>query len=99
MLKRFFSKLTVLQKFQTYIAMLILLLAFSLAIKPELFSPMDPFTQQLSMTFSAPDRIHLLGCDHLGRDLYSRLVYGAEYSLWIGLSVATITIIFSWYLT
>ena len=94
MLKRFCSKLTVLQKFQTYIAMLILLLAFSLAIKPELFSPMDPFTQQLSMTFSAPDRIHLLGCDHLGRDLYSRLVYGAEYSLWIGLSVATITIIF-----
>ena len=46
------------------------------------------------MTFSGPSEANLLGCDHLGRDLYSRIVYGAKYSLLIGLSVATLMIIF-----
>ena len=94
MLKRFITKLTLMQKIQTYIALVILFLVLLLAVNPEIFKPMDPFVQQLSMTFSEPGQIHLLGCDHLGRDLYSRLVYGAAHSLWIGLSVATITVIF-----
>ena len=94
MLKRFFSKLTGLQQFQTYIALLILFLGFLLAAYPTLFQPLDPFAQKLDMTFSGPSEANLLGCDHLGRDLYSRIVYGAKYSLLIGLSVATLTILF-----
>ena len=94
MLKRFFSKLTGLQQFQAYIALLILFLGFLLAAYPTLFQPLDPFAQQLHMTFSGPSEANLLGCDHLGRDLYSRIIYGAKYSLLIGLSVATLTIIF-----
>ena len=94
MLKRFFSKLTGLQQFQTCIALSILLLGFLLAAYPTIFQPLDPFAQQLNMTFSGPSEANLLGCDHLGRDLYSRIIYGAKYSLLIGLSVATLTIIF-----
>ena len=94
MLKLFFSKLTGLQQFQTYIALLILFLGFLLAAYPTLFQPLDPFAQKLDMTFSGPSEANLLGCDHLGRDLYSRIVYGAKYSLLIGLSVATLTILF-----
>ncbi|MEE2925352.1 MAG: ABC transporter permease [bacterium] len=94
MLKRFFSKLTGLQQFQTCIALSILLLGFLLAAYPTIFQPLDPFAQQLHMTFSGPSEANLLGCDHLGRDLYSRIIYGAKYSLLIGLSVATLTIIF-----
>ena len=93
MFKRFFSKLTVLQQFQTYIAVLILFLGFLLAVFPTLFQPMDPFAQQLDMAFSPSSALNFIGCDHLGRDLYSRIVYGARYSIVIGLSVATITII------
>ncbi len=92
--KRFFSKLTSLQQFQTYLALSILFLSFLLAVNPGLFGPMDPFSQNLNMTFHGSSAVNLLGCDHLGRDLYSRLVYGTKYSLLIGLSVATITIIF-----
>lgn len=36
---------------------------------------------------------HLLGTDHLGRDLFSRLVYGAQISLAIGMTVAAINMI------
>ena len=93
MLKRFFSKLTGLQKCQTYIAVLILFLGFLLAIFPALFQPTDPFAQQLDMAFSPSSAVNFFGCDHLGRDLYSRIVYGTKFSLLIGLSVATITII------
>ena len=43
MLKRFFSKLTGLQQFQTCIALSILLLGFLLAAYPTIFQPLDPF--------------------------------------------------------
>lgn len=35
---------------------------------------------------------HLLGADHLGRDLLSRLLYGARLSLFVGLSATTLCV-------
>jgi peptide/nickel transport system permease protein len=40
-----------------------------------------------------PSPAHWLGTDHLGRDIYSRVVYGARVSLVVGLSVAAISIV------
>ena len=51
------------------------------------FSADGPFAQQLDMAFSPSSALNFFGCDHLGRDLYSRIVYGAKYSIVIGLSV------------
>ena len=38
-------------------------------------------------------RIHHLGTDSLGRDVYSRVIYGARVSILVGLAVATISIV------
>jgi peptide/nickel transport system permease protein len=44
---------------------------------------------------SAPSPEHLLGCDQLGRDLLSRIIYGARISLVVGLSVSAIAALLS----
>jgi len=41
--------------------------------------------------FQAPGDGHLLGCDHLGRDYFSRLLDGGRVSLLVGFSVAALT--------
>lgn len=94
MFKRLLRDTSFLQKINAGCALIILLIILIMAIIPEWFNPLNPYTQNLDIAFKSADQINLLGCDHLGRDLYSRLIYGAGYSVWIGLSVATITVFF-----
>lgn len=62
-----------------------------LAILAPLISPHDPFAQDVSnrlvppVWFEKGNWSHLLGTDKLGRDYFSRLLYGARVSLTIGL--------------
>src|ERR1700682_4608738 len=51
------------------------------------FSPFDPIQIKLSAKLQSPSWGHLLGTDHFGRDVLSRLLYGARVSLSIGLLV------------
>lgn len=44
----------------------------------------DPFAQELLRLNARPDAAHLLGTDHIGRDVYSRLVTGARQTLAVG---------------
>lgn len=44
----------------------------------------DPFLMSSSEVLKKPGNGHLLGTDDLGRDLFSRIVYGARISLWVG---------------
>ena len=46
-------------------------------------SPRDPLERDLANTLQAPSRRHLLGTDELGRDLLSRILYGARITLGI----------------
>ena len=41
--------------------------------------PHDPAVQNLMARLSAPSAEHWLGTDHLGRDLFSRLLVGGRY--------------------
>ena len=50
----------------------------------------DPFEPRLENQFGQPGLEHFLGGDHLGRDLFSRLVYGARISLYAGILSAFI---------
>jgi peptide/nickel transport system permease protein len=60
-----------------------------LAVLAPILHLADPNLQVLSDQGAAPSREHLLGTDSLGRDMLSRLVYGARISLTVGvLSVA-----------
>lgn len=50
-------------------------------------------TQDMSRILVAPDSQNLLGTDSLGRDLLSRLIYGARVSMMVGMITALISLI------
>ncbi len=58
---------------------LAILLAWALA--PALFTGQDPITGVPADKFSAPSGAHLFGTDHLGRDVFTRVVYGTRQTL------------------
>lgn len=52
-----------------------------------------PFAKQdLTATLQAPSKAHLLGTDELGRDVFSRLVYGARISLTVAVLVELVVV-------
>jgi peptide/nickel transport system permease protein len=53
------------------------------ALAPAL-APYDPTEQRLERMLERPGRTYLLGTDDLGRDILSRLLYGARVSLLVG---------------
>lgn len=59
---------------------------FSLiAILAPIISPYDPSQIDVVNLLMSPSKNHLLGTDSLGRDILSRIIYGARISLGIGL--------------
>jgi peptide/nickel transport system permease protein len=57
------------------------------ALAAPLLAPHDPTVQDTSRRLEAPTRAHPLGLDDLGRDVLSRIVWGARVSLRVGFSV------------
>ena len=57
------------------------------AVAAPLLSPFDPDVQDTARRLEAPSHQHLLGLDDLGRDVLSRILYGARVSLRVGFSV------------
>jgi peptide/nickel transport system permease protein len=55
-----------------------------------LIAPYDPLQQDLAGKFAPPSREHLMGQDELGRDILSRVIYGARISLTAGLAAVAI---------
>ncbi len=64
---------------------IIALLAF-MAIFAPVIAPYSPTYQDFSAIYCKPNGEHWFGCDALGRDIFSRCVYGARYSLSLGLA-------------
>ncbi len=62
---------------------IIVLLFVVTAILAPWLSPYPPNEGDLTKRLKAPDREHLLGTDPLGRDILSRVIYGARISLQI----------------
>jgi len=60
------------------------------AILAPLVATHDPYTVDLLAARQGPSRDHWLGTDEVGRDVFSRLVYGARVSLSVGLVAVTI---------
>ncbi|OCT16885.1 nickel ABC transporter permease subunit NikC [Paenibacillus pectinilyticus] len=58
-----------------------LLLCFIITILAPYLAPHDPIKVNLALKLQPPSSDYLLGTDHLGRDLLSRLMYGARISL------------------
>ena len=58
-----------------------------LAIAAPLLAPFDPDVQDTARRLEAPSHEHPLGLDDLGRDVLSRILFGARVSLRVGFSV------------
>ena len=75
----------------------ILLAIILMAIQAPILAPHDPYEQDLFKRLLPPfwmegtNPAHLLGTDNLGRDYLSRLIYGAQISLMIGVCTALIS--------
>lgn len=57
------------------------LLLVAVACFPSLFASQDPLKAVMTDAAQAPSQQHWLGTDKLGRDLYSRVIYGTRISL------------------
>jgi peptide/nickel transport system permease protein len=56
------------------------------AILAPLYTRFDPVKLDILHRLSPPDAIHWLGTDNLGRDVFSRIAYGARLSLLVGVA-------------
>jgi peptide/nickel transport system permease protein len=78
------------------LALFILLVAVTLAAFGPWLAPMDPNRQNIIMRLAPPladgpnGQIFLMGSDALGRDVFSRLLYGARVSLLVGIAAIAV---------
>ena len=67
------------------IASLVIVTALVLcAVLAPVMSPYDPMEQRMTATFAPPQPSFMAGTDNLGRDLLSRIIWGAQVSLAVG---------------
>jgi peptide/nickel transport system permease protein len=66
---------------QFAVSSLLVLALFLIAVAAPLFSPYDPVEATMKNAYLAPCAEHIFGTDKLGRDVFSRILYGARYSL------------------
>jgi len=72
------------------IGLAILVALILIAIFAPLITPFGPNDQDLTRRLLPPSATHWFGTDELGRDVYSRVVYGARITLYISFLVAII---------
>ena len=63
--------------------LIVVVLSLSALLAPTI-APYDPLEPDYTVILQPPDTSHWLGTDELGRDIFSRLLYGARISLVIG---------------
>jgi len=79
------------------LGVILLALIALVALAAPLIAPYDPYAQDLGQRLIPPfweERggwTHVLGTDNLGRDYFSRVIYGARISLLIGVSVMVLS--------
>ena len=66
---------------------------FFSAIFAPWITPYSYETQDTLNTLATPSLSHLMGTDRLGRDLFSRLIYGARVSLFIGILTTLLALV------
>ena len=73
------------------ISLVVLILIVMIAVLANILAPHDPYA--IFTTRQAPDAQFLFGTDDKGRDVLSRMMYGARYSLIIGLGATAFALI------
>lgn len=70
------------------IGLVMMVIIILIAVFAKQIAPYDPAKIDLLATNSPPSKDHLLGTDVIGRDVFSRLLYGSRVSLTVGFAVA-----------
>ena len=68
----------------SWIGVVLLLILVSLAVFAPVISPYNPVEQHITDQFKGPSAKYWLGTDEYGRDLFTRIVWGARISLTVG---------------
>ncbi len=79
--------------FSTWLGVAIVLTLILCAAFAPILAPYDPNEQNIIVYLSPPSAENLLGTDQFGRDVLSRLLYGARYSLTIGFLAILVALI------
>lgn len=77
-------------KATTILSVAVVLLVILMAIFPSIFATYDPLQMDMANSLQGPSAAHWLGTDEFGRDLWSRIVYGARPSIAVGIGSATL---------
>ncbi len=64
------------------------------AIFADMLAPCDPYLQVYAEALQPPSAAHLFGTDEFGRDIFSRVLYGARISLLVGVVSVAIACVF-----
>jgi peptide/nickel transport system permease protein len=73
--------------------LVIIVIVFLIAILVPFLSPYDPGKTGVSLKLKPPSFQHYLGTDQLGRDVFSRMLYGSQISLSVGFVAVGISIL------
>lgn len=76
------------------IGALILLAMVLIAVLAPFISPYSPSDMNVPNRLMPPSAQHLLGTDEFGRDLLTRVMYGARVSMFVGLAVSILSSVF-----
>jgi peptide/nickel transport system permease protein len=87
----FFSRL--LKDKLALIGLLIVLGFFVLSVTTTYIAPYDPSTIDVNNILAPPTKAHLFGTDELGRDVFTRMLYGAGISLKVGVVAVGIAVL------
>jgi peptide/nickel transport system permease protein len=79
-----------LRNFAFTAGLLLTVVLIVIALAAPLLAPYDPNAQDTARRLEPPSKQHLLGLDDLGRDVLSRIIFGARVSLRVGFSVVFI---------
>jgi peptide/nickel transport system permease protein len=77
----------------SWIGLALFLVVCLAAILAPVLATHDPLEQDILVRLEAPSMEHWMGTDNYGRDTYSRLLYGAQISLVIGLGAIAIALV------
>lgn len=76
------------------VGMAILSAIILVAIFADILAPCDPYLQVYAEALQPPSAAHLFGTDEFGRDIFSRVLYGARISLLVGVVSVAIACVF-----
>ncbi|MCZ8374008.1 MAG: ABC transporter permease [Beijerinckiaceae bacterium] len=77
----------------SWLGLVIFLVVTLLALLAPWISPHDPLEQNVFAKLKAPFENYYLGTDYYGRDILSRLLYGAQISLVIGIASTVLALV------